>query len=32
MAQLREALTDIWMEWDGMREIVSQHKRGQPTG
>ncbi len=27
--QLYEALTDIWREWDGMREIVAQH--GEPV-
>ncbi|MCY3710536.1 MAG: hypothetical protein OXG26_16725 [Caldilineaceae bacterium] len=30
-AQLYEALTDIWLEWDGMREIVAQHGEPVPT-
>ena len=30
-AQLFEALTDIWLEWDGMREIVAQHGEPVPT-
>ena len=25
-AQRFEALTDIWLEWEGMREIVAQHR------
>ena len=31
-AQLFEALTDIWLEWDGMREIVAQHRERVPAG
>ena len=27
-----EALTDIWLEWDGMREIVAQHRERVPAG
>ena len=26
LAQLYEALTDIWMEYDGMREVAAQHE------
>ncbi|MYH63187.1 MAG: phytanoyl-CoA dioxygenase family protein, partial [Caldilineaceae bacterium SB0675_bin_29] len=29
--QRLEALTDIWLEWDGMREIVAQHGEPVPT-
>ena len=31
-AQMIEALTDIWLEWDGMREIVAQHRERVPAG
>ena len=31
-AQRFEALTDIWMEWDGMREIVAQQQQRVPAG
>ena len=31
-AQMIEALTDIWLEWDGMRAIVAQHRERVPAG
>lgn len=30
-SQQEETMTDIWMEWDGMREIVAEHRSGKLT-
>ena len=31
-AQMLESLTDIWLEWDGMREIAAQRSEPAPAG